>query len=84
MTFQIVILKELKHSDGNFNETQMIELNAVRYKDTQAAGGFCGAGFLLTSCLGALLVSAAPANRLLQSDKVLRHSEVGSWCVWSV
>lgn len=26
---QIVILKELKHSDGNFNETQKIELNAV-------------------------------------------------------
>ena len=29
--FQVVILKELEHSDGNFNETQMIELNAVRY-----------------------------------------------------
>lgn len=28
--FQIVILKELKHSDGNFNETQRIELNAVQ------------------------------------------------------
>lgn len=27
---QIVILKELKHSDGNFNETQKIELNAVK------------------------------------------------------
>lgn len=29
---QIVILKELKHSDGNFNETQRIELNAVKLK----------------------------------------------------
>lgn len=25
-----MILKELKHSDGNFSETQRIELNAVR------------------------------------------------------
>lgn len=32
--FQVVILKELKQSDGNFNETQMIELNAVRWKHT--------------------------------------------------
>lgn len=30
MLLQIVILKELKHSDGNFNETQKIELNAVK------------------------------------------------------
>lgn len=29
---QIVILKELKHSDGNFDETEKIELNAVRSK----------------------------------------------------
>lgn len=27
-----MILKELKHSDGNFDETQRIELNAVRFK----------------------------------------------------
>lgn len=30
LLLQIVILKELKHSDGNFNETQKIELNAVK------------------------------------------------------
>lgn len=28
--FQIVILKELKNSDGNFDQTQKRELNAVR------------------------------------------------------
>lgn len=31
-----MILKELEHSDGNFNETQMIELNAVRITNTSA------------------------------------------------
>ncbi|XP_029696935.1 heat-stable enterotoxin receptor isoform X2 [Takifugu rubripes] len=30
---KIVILKELKHSDGNFNETQRIELNALQQID---------------------------------------------------
>lgn len=30
MLLQIVILKELEHSDENFNETQKIELNAVK------------------------------------------------------
>lgn len=37
--FQIVILKELQHSDGNFDETQRIELNAVRF--TLSCVGFC-------------------------------------------
>lgn len=37
-----------------------------------------GAGALL------LLLSSAPANRLLQPDQVLRHGEAGAWGVWSV
>lgn len=65
--FQIVILKELKHSDGNFNETQMIELNAVRWADANTAGGlFAVGGFYWFDVLMALLFFAAPANRLLQ------------------
>uniref|UniRef100_A0A8C7UJR0 Guanylate cyclase n=1 Tax=Oncorhynchus mykiss TaxID=8022 RepID=A0A8C7UJR0_ONCMY len=31
--FQIVILKELKHSDGNFNKRQRIELNSLLHID---------------------------------------------------
>uniref|UniRef100_A0A8C8ML51 Guanylate cyclase n=1 Tax=Oncorhynchus tshawytscha TaxID=74940 RepID=A0A8C8ML51_ONCTS len=31
--FQIVILKELKHSDGNFNKSQRIELNSLLHID---------------------------------------------------
>ena len=30
--FQIVILKELNHSDWNFNESQRIELNSVSHR----------------------------------------------------
>jgi len=33
--FQVVILKELKHSDGNFDEPQRIELNSVRERHTR-------------------------------------------------
>lgn len=34
--FQIVILKDLKNSDGNFNKTQRIELNAVSRSSREA------------------------------------------------
>lgn len=49
-----MILKELQHSDGNFNETQRIELNAVRCKHTQGAGRLCNISVLLARYLDGL------------------------------
>lgn len=74
-----MILKELKHSDGNFDETQRIELNAVKLKP------FYVSFWDVTDFIrGFSLDCAAPANRLLQPDKVLWNSEVRAGCVWSV
>lgn len=78
---QIVILKELKHSDGNFDETQKIELNAVKSIRRVSLSEVL---MSLTSSVNAPLVCAAPANRLLQPDEVLWNSEVRAGCVWSV
>ncbi|XP_068162241.1 guanylyl cyclase C [Antennarius striatus] len=39
---KVVILKELKHSDGNFNETQKIELNALQQIDYYSLTKFYG------------------------------------------
>ncbi|CAB1313043.1 unnamed protein product [Coregonus sp. 'balchen'] len=41
---KIVILKELKHSDGNFNESQRIELNSLLHIDYYNLTKFYGTG----------------------------------------
>lgn len=49
--FQIVILKELKHSDGNFSETQRIELNAVTHTLKHMSWSFMSSGSFLLPVL---------------------------------
>ncbi|XP_070707479.1 guanylyl cyclase C [Pempheris klunzingeri] len=67
---KIVILKELKHSDGNFNETQRIELNALRQIDYYNLTKFYGTVKLDLGVFGVFEYGERGSLKYVLNDKV--------------
>ncbi|XP_010780142.1 heat-stable enterotoxin receptor-like, partial [Notothenia coriiceps] len=67
---KIVILKELEHSDGNFNETQMIELNAVMQIDYNNLTKFYGTVKFDEGVFGVFEYGERGSLRYVLNDKV--------------
>lgn len=67
---KIVILKELKHSDGNFNETQMIELNALQQIDYYNLTKFYGTVKFDQGVFGVFEYGERGSLRYVLNDKV--------------
>uniref|UniRef100_A0A671UIH5 Guanylate cyclase n=1 Tax=Sparus aurata TaxID=8175 RepID=A0A671UIH5_SPAAU len=66
----IVILKELKHSDGNFNETQRIELNALQQIDYYNLTKFYGTVKFDQGVFGVFEYGERGSLRYVLNDKV--------------
>ncbi|XP_044034337.1 heat-stable enterotoxin receptor isoform X2 [Siniperca chuatsi] len=67
---KIVILKELKHSDGNFNETQRIELNALLQIDYYNLTKFYGTVKFDQGVFGVFEYGERGSLRCVLNDKV--------------
>ncbi|KAI3365534.1 hypothetical protein L3Q82_010621, partial [Scortum barcoo] len=67
---KIVILKELKHSDGNFHETQRIELNALRQIDYYNLTKFYGTVKFDQGVFGVFEYGERGSLRYVLNDKV--------------
>ncbi|XP_070846767.1 guanylyl cyclase C [Chaetodon trifascialis] len=67
---KIVILKELKHSDGNFNETQRIELNALQQIDYYNLTKFYGTVKFVEGVFGVFEYGERGSLRYVLNDKV--------------
>ncbi|XP_035525886.1 heat-stable enterotoxin receptor [Morone saxatilis] len=67
---KVVILKELKHSDGNFNETQMIELNALQQIDYYNLTKFYGTVKFDEGVFGVFEYGERGSLRYVLNDKV--------------
>ncbi|KAM9336605.1 guanylyl cyclase C [Symphorus nematophorus] len=67
---KIVILKELKHSDGNFDETQKIELNALQQIDYYNLTKFYGTVKLNEGVFGVFEYGERGSLRYVLNDKV--------------
>uniref|UniRef100_A0A3Q4AK55 Guanylate cyclase n=1 Tax=Mola mola TaxID=94237 RepID=A0A3Q4AK55_MOLML len=67
---KIVILKELQHSDGNFNETQRIELNALQQIDYYNLTKFYGTVKLDHGVFGVFEYGERGSLRYVLNDKV--------------
>uniref|UniRef100_UPI0037E8CC1A guanylyl cyclase C n=1 Tax=Semicossyphus pulcher TaxID=241346 RepID=UPI0037E8CC1A len=67
---KIVILKELKHSDGNFNETQRIELNALRQIDYYNLTKFYGTVKFDQGVFGVFEYGERGSLRYVLNDKI--------------
>ncbi|KAM4624528.1 guanylyl cyclase C [Polymixia lowei] len=67
---KIVILKELKHSDGNFNETQRIELNSLRQIDYYNLTKFYGTVKFEQGVFGVFEYGERGSLRYVLNDKV--------------
>ncbi|KAK5880883.1 hypothetical protein CesoFtcFv8_021745 [Champsocephalus esox] len=67
---KIVILKELEHSDGNFNETQMIELNALMQIDYNNLTKFYGTVKFDEGVFGVFEYGERGSLRYVLNDKV--------------
>ncbi|XP_022598101.1 heat-stable enterotoxin receptor-like [Seriola dumerili] len=67
---KIVILKELKHSDGNFNEMQRIELNAVRQIDYYTLTKFYGTVKVDHGVFGVFEYGERGSLRYVLNDKI--------------
>ncbi|XP_032358108.1 heat-stable enterotoxin receptor [Etheostoma spectabile] len=67
---KIVILKELEHSDGNFNETQMIELNDLLQIDYYNLTKFYGTVKFDEGVFGVFEYGERGSLRSVLSDKV--------------
>ncbi|XP_070782878.1 guanylyl cyclase C [Enoplosus armatus] len=67
---KIVILKELKHSDGNFNETQKIELNALLQVDYYNLTKFYGTVKFDQGVFGVFEYGERGSLRYVLNDKV--------------
>lgn len=68
--FQIVILKELEHSDGNFKEDQMIELNALLQIDYYNLTKFYGTVKFDEGVFGVFEYGERGSLRYVLNDKV--------------
>uniref|UniRef100_A0A3Q3E569 Guanylate cyclase n=1 Tax=Labrus bergylta TaxID=56723 RepID=A0A3Q3E569_9LABR len=68
--FQIVILKELKHSDGNFNETQRVELNALLQIDYYNLTKFYGTVKFDQGVFGVFEYGERGSLRYVLNDKI--------------
>ncbi|CAG04505.1 unnamed protein product, partial [Tetraodon nigroviridis] len=67
---KIVILKELKHSDGNFNKTQKIELNALQQIDYYNLTKFYGTVKLEQGVFGVFEYGERGSLRYVLNDLV--------------
>ncbi|KAM3859833.1 guanylyl cyclase C [Diretmus argenteus] len=67
---KIVILKELKHSDGNFNETQRIELNSLLQIDYYNLTKFYGTVKFELGMFGVFEYGERGSLRYVLNDKV--------------
>ncbi|XP_060884802.1 guanylyl cyclase C isoform X1 [Labrus mixtus] len=67
---KIVILKELKHSDGNFNETQRIELNALLQIDYYNLTKFYGTVKFDQGVFGVFEYGERGSLRYVLNDKI--------------
>ncbi|XP_034563288.1 LOW QUALITY PROTEIN: heat-stable enterotoxin receptor [Notolabrus celidotus] len=67
---KIVILKELKHSDGNFNETQRIELNALLQIDYYNLTKFYGTVKFDQSVFGVFEYGERGSLKYVLNDKI--------------
>lgn len=67
---KVVILKELKHSDGNFNETQRIELNALQQIDYYNLTKFYGTVRLDQGVFGVFEYGERGSLRYVLNDKI--------------
>ncbi|KAI4799260.1 hypothetical protein KUCAC02_017050 [Chaenocephalus aceratus] len=67
---KIVILKELEHSDGNFNEMQMIELNALMQIDYNNLTKFYGTVKFDEGVFGVFEYGERGSLRYVLNDKV--------------
>ncbi|KAM3592831.1 uncharacterized protein V6R79_026092 [Siganus canaliculatus] len=67
---KIVILKELKHSDGNFNEIQRIELNALQQIDYYNLTKFYGTVKLDHGVFGVFEYGERGSLRYVLNDKI--------------
>ncbi|XP_061912164.1 guanylyl cyclase C-like isoform X1 [Entelurus aequoreus] len=67
---KIVILKELNHSDGNFNETQKMELNALLQIDYNNLTKFYGTVKLDVGVFGVFEYGERGSLRYVLNDKV--------------
>ncbi|CAK6961716.1 guanylyl cyclase C [Scomber scombrus] len=67
---KIVILKELKHSDGNFNETQKIELNALLQIDYYNLTKFYGTVKFEQGVFGVFEYGERGSLKYVLNDKV--------------
>ncbi|XP_074519446.1 guanylyl cyclase C [Halichoeres trimaculatus] len=67
---KIVILKELKHSDGEFNETQRIELNALLQIDYYNLTKFYGTGKFDHGVFGVFEYGERGSLRYVLNDKI--------------
>lgn len=77
--FQIVILKELKHSDGNFDETQRIELNAVKHEETQTQHVVCGV--LIIQCPTFLFLCSSSKSTITTSRNFMAQWSLNMVCL---
>ncbi|XP_037611855.1 heat-stable enterotoxin receptor [Sebastes umbrosus] len=67
---KVVILKELEHSDANFNETQMIELNALKQIDYYNLTKFYGTVKFHQGVFGVFEYGERGSLRYVLNDKV--------------
>uniref|UniRef100_UPI003AAA61E3 guanylyl cyclase C-like n=1 Tax=Centroberyx gerrardi TaxID=166262 RepID=UPI003AAA61E3 len=67
---KIVILKELKYSDGNFNESQRIELNSLRHIDYYNLTKFYGTVKFEQGVFGVFEYGERGSLRYVLNDKV--------------
>uniref|UniRef100_A0A7N6AWX7 Guanylate cyclase n=1 Tax=Anabas testudineus TaxID=64144 RepID=A0A7N6AWX7_ANATE len=70
ISLQIVILKELKHSDGNFSETQRIELNALLHIDYYNLTKFYGTVKFDQRVFGVFEYGERGSLRYVLNDKI--------------
>ncbi|XP_040922655.1 heat-stable enterotoxin receptor [Toxotes jaculatrix] len=67
---KVIILKELKHSDGNFNETQRIELNALLQIDYYSLTKFYGTVKFDQGVFGVFEYGERGSLRYVLNDKI--------------
>ncbi|XP_008312951.1 heat-stable enterotoxin receptor [Cynoglossus semilaevis] len=67
---KIVILKELKHSDGNFSEKQRIELNSLRHIDYYSLSKFYGTVKIEQGVFGVFEYGERGSLKYVLNDKV--------------
>uniref|UniRef100_A0A8C4HPA3 Guanylate cyclase n=1 Tax=Dicentrarchus labrax TaxID=13489 RepID=A0A8C4HPA3_DICLA len=67
---KVVILKELKHSDGNFDETQRIELNALQQIDYYNLTKFYGTVKFDAGVFGVFEYGERGSLRYVLNDKI--------------